>query len=243
MYYLTGDMHGDDSRIYDKEWYKLKAGDTLIVLGDFGFLWDGSEREKQALKFLSTRKFTIVFLDGTHENFDMLNACRVTRWKGGKVHRVGPNLYHLMRGQVFNLDGCRVFTMGGGESEDIDLRKDASWWRHEFPTPQELAEGARALDENELCVDYILTHEPPSLIKSAMLLRKGRADQVNKLGGFFTEIDKSCTFRHWYFGSMHEDRTVTPRHTCVFNKIIPLDTTPFKPTSEKHAAEPEYVFD
>lgn len=234
MYYLTGDMHGDESRIYDNEWYKLKPGDTLIVLGDFGFLWDGSEREKKAISFLATRKFTIAFLDGTHENFDMINSCRMTRWKGGKVHRIGPNLYHMMRGEIFDFDGCRVFAMGGGESDDIDIRKNQSWWRDELPTPQEMAVGAEALDEENLYVDYILTHEPPSLIKSAMLLRKGRTDKVNKLNGYFNEIDRSCSFRHWYFGSMHEDRTVTPKHTCVFNKIIPLDTSPVKLPAGKH---------
>lgn len=233
MYYLTGDMHGDESRIYDKEWYKLKSGDTLIVLGDFGFLWDGSEREKQAIKFLSTRKFTIAFLDGTHENFDMINSHRVTRWKGGMVHRIGDNLYHLMRGQIFDLDGCRVFTMGGGESGDIEIRKDKSWWKDELPSPQELAQGAENLDSEGLYVDYVLTHEPPSLVKSAMLLRQGRADQVNKLNGYLEEIDRSCKFRHWYFGSMHEDRVVTPRHTCVFNKIIPLDTSHIHRKAEK----------
>ncbi len=226
MYYLTGDMHGDESRIYDKEWYKLKKGDTLIVLGDFGFLWDGSEREKKALKFLSTRKFTIAFLDGTHENFDMINSCRVTRWKGGKVHRIGDNLYHLMRGQIFNLDGCRVFTMGGGESEEADADENKTRWKLAMPTPAEFSEGAEALDEEGLRVDYILTHEPSSLIKSAMLLRAGQADRVNKLNGYLTEIDRNCSFRHWYFGSMHEDRIITPKHTCVFNKIIPLDTAP-----------------
>ncbi len=224
MVYVTGDMHGDESRLYDKEWRKLKAGDILIILGDFGFLWNDTEREKSAIKYLSTRKFTVCFLDGTHENFDLIKKGRTTYWKGGKVHRIGDHLYHLMRGQIFTIDGIKFFTFGGGESDDKDVKSDHDfWWRSELPGPNEMALGATRLDEEDCAVDYILTHEPPSRVKSAMLLRKGAEDHVNKLNGFFEEVASTCTFRHWYFGSLHEDRQITSKYTCVFNKLIKID--------------------
>ena len=230
MIYITGDMHGDESRLYDKEWRKLKAGDILIVLGDFGFLWNDTERERQALKYLGTRKFTVCFLDGTHENFDLIKKSRVTYWKGGKVHRISDKLLHLMRGQIFNIDGIKFFAFGGGESVDKDEKSEHNkWWRNELPSPNEMAMGATMLDEEDCKVDYILTHEPPSRVKSAMLLRKGQSDRVNKLNGFFEEVANTCSFSHWYFGSMHEDRQVTPKHTCVFNKLIPI----YKPLVKK----------
>lgn len=227
MVYVTGDMHGDESRLYDKEWRKLKPGDILIVLGDFGFLWKNNDREKSTLKYLGSRKFTVCFLDGTHENFDMLKKSRVTYWKGGKVHRIGDRLFHLMRGQIFNIDGVKFFTFGGGESDDKEVKSEHDyWWRAELPSPSEMALGAARLDEEDCVVDYILTHEPPSRVKSAMLLRKGLPDHVNKLNGFFEEVASTCKFRQWYFGSLHEDRQVTPKHTCVFNKLIAVDTRP-----------------
>ena len=40
MVYVTGDMHGDASRFSDPRLKKLKKGDTLLVCGDFGFLWN-----------------------------------------------------------------------------------------------------------------------------------------------------------------------------------------------------------
>lgn len=225
MIYLTGDMHGDESRLYDREWRKLKPGDTLIVLGDFGFLWSDSDREKSAVKFLSTRKFNVCFIDGTHENFDLLNKCRVTYWKGGKVHRIGDHLFHLMRGEIFNIDGNSFFVFGGGESDDKEVKSERSnWWRAELPTPDEMALGATRLDEENCNIDYILTHEPPSRVKSAMLLRKGESDHINKLNGFFEEVASNCEFKHWYFGSLHEDRQVTPKYTCIFNKMIKIES-------------------
>ena len=223
MIYVTGDMHGNEERLYNREWRKLKAGDTLIICGDFGYLWSGDKREKSVIKYLGSRNFTVCFLDGTHENFDLINKCRTTVWKGGKVHRISGNLFHLMRGQIYNIDGISIFAFGGGESDDRDIRNDGGkWWREELPSPQEFAEGAANLDEAGLTVDYILTHEPPSLVKSAMLLRSCAPDNINKLNGYLQEIDNACSYNHWYFGSMHEDRLVTPKHTCLFNKIIPI---------------------
>ena len=226
MIYVTGDMHGDESRLYDSQWRKLKKDDILIICGDFGYLWDGGKKEKSVIEYLGSRKFTVCFVDGTHENFSKINACRETVWKGGHIHRISGNLFHLMRGQIFNIDGIRIFTFGGGESDDRELRNNEQsgiWYREELPTPSQLAEGARNLDEAGLKVDYIITHEPPSLVKSAILLRKGSNDRVNKLNGYLEEIGRSCDFKHWYFGSLHEDRVITPRHTCVFKNTIAIE--------------------
>lgn len=223
MVYVTGDMHGDIERLFDKQFGKLKSGDTLIVLGDFGYLWTGDEEEKKVIDYLATRKFTVAFLDGTHDNFSLINRCRTTYYKGGMVHRIKGNLLHLMRGQIFTIEGIKIFTFGGGESIDKDMRLEQGfWWREELPSPTEMAQGAKRLDEENCRIDYILTHEPPSLVKSAMLLRSGNPERINKLNGYFEEIGKNCEFSHWYFGSLHEDRVITPLHTCVFKKIIPL---------------------
>jgi len=224
MIYVTGDMHGDESRLYDRWWRKLKAGDTLIICGDFGFMWNGSKQEQQVLDYLGSRKFTVCFLDGIHENFDMLNSCRQTIWKGGRVHRICGNLFHLMRGQVYNIDGTTIFTFGGGESSNISDRIDqGKWWKEEFPTSAEFMEGIRNLEAAGGKVDYVLTHEPPSVVKSSILLRRGKMDSVNKLGGYFEEISRSLEFKHWYFGSMHEDRLITPSYSAVYRKIIPIE--------------------
>ena len=155
---------------------------------------------------------------------DTINKSRITYWHGGMVHRIKGNLIHLMRGQIFNIEGNSFFTFGGGESTDKDMRLSRGlWWREEEPTPLEMAQGANRLDEAGCEVDYIITHEPPSLVKSAILLRRGDADRVNKLNGYLEEIGRSCRFRHWYFGSLHEDRIITEHHTCVFKKTLPIE--------------------
>ncbi len=224
MIYVTGDMHGDIDRLFDKEWRKLKPGDTVIVCGDFGFLWNGDKEEKEVIKYLGSRKYTVAFLDGTHDNYSIINGCRRTMWKGGLVHRISDNLIHLCRGQIYTIEGMKIFTFGGGESTDKDMRvEQGKWWREEIATPKEMTDGAKTLDEIGKNVDFILTHEPPAPVKSAMQLRRGETELINKLNGYFDRISRLCNYRHWYFGSLHEDRTITQKHTCVFKTLIPLD--------------------
>jgi len=148
MVYVTGDTHGDPERLSKSALKALKDGDTLIICGDFGFIWNNSRAEKRILKSLSKRHYNICFIDGTHENFDILNAYPVTNWNGGNVHRISDNIYHLMRGQIFTIDGLKIFTMGGGESADLDSRlEDNPWLKYEIPSKEELLEGANNLEK------------------------------------------------------------------------------------------------
>lgn len=48
MVYLTGDTHGDLDRFKHGKLRWLTKRDTVIVLGDFGFVWDGSKAEQKA---------------------------------------------------------------------------------------------------------------------------------------------------------------------------------------------------
>lgn len=244
MIYITGDMHGELERLYDREFRKLKRGDTLIVCGDFGYIFNGSRDEHKVISYLAERKFVTAFVDGTHDNLDRIGRCRTTVWKGGMVHRIKGNLLHLMRGQLFEIEGHSFFTFGGGESTDKDMRVEAGlWWREEEPTPAEMAAGARRLDEAGCRVDYIITHEPPSLVKSAMLLRRGSADRVNKLNGYLEEIGRSCEYKRWYFGSLHEDRIITERHTCVFRRLLPIGEEAAQKKTKNAASPAKFVVD
>ena len=52
----------------------LGKRDTVVVLGDFGFVWDGSKEEQKKLDWLRKRPYTLLFLDGSHENYDLLSS-------------------------------------------------------------------------------------------------------------------------------------------------------------------------
>ena len=68
----------------------------------------------KAFKANRQQKYNVCFLDGTHENFELLKSYDVIEWNGGKARQIYKNLYHLMRGQIYEIEGLKIFTMGGG---------------------------------------------------------------------------------------------------------------------------------
>lgn len=221
MIYVTGDTHGDYARFRHPKLKTLRKGDTLIICGDFGFLWDNSKVEQKTIKKIGKKKYNVCFIDGTHENFDLLNTYKISEWNGGKVRRISGNLIHLMRGQRYTIEGHTVFTMGGGESPDIDMRfENSSWSRFEIPNRQELLEGAQNLEDAGCKVDIIITHEPPEKIKGFLKLKDKGAVRVTGLNTYFEELSASCEFKRWFFGSMHIDKHISGSHIAVFQNIV-----------------------
>ncbi len=221
MIFATGDMHGDFDLFSQKKFKQINEGDTLLVCGDFGFIWTGDAKEKKILNKLAKKKYNICFVDGTHENFELLASYPVTEWNGGKVHNISGNLYHLMRGQVYTIEGLKFFTMGGGESPDIDIRFENNVWsKSELPSRDELLEGAENLEKHLCKVDFVITHEPPVKIKTFLMLKDSESPAVNGLNTYLEELSEACEFRRWFFGSMHLDKYISGTHVAVYQFII-----------------------
>ncbi len=223
MVYITGDVHGDISFFKDPRLRKLTEDDTLIICGDFGFLWDGSAKEKKNLEILKKKKYTICFLDGVHENFEMLNAYRPYRYKGGDAHKICDNVYHLCRGEIFTFEKKTFFCMGGGESEDSDLRTPGkTWWREEMPSLEEMKRGAQHLQEAGLKVDYVLSYEAPAIAKDFIRLHTNQSIRISGVNTYLQELMRQVEYNHWYFGSLHMDLNISKKMTAVFNEIIKI---------------------
>ena len=84
MVYLTGDTHGELDRFKHGRLRWLGKRDIVVVLGDFGFVWDGSKEEQKKLDWLRKRPYTLLFLDGAHENYDLLAQYPVEERFGGR---------------------------------------------------------------------------------------------------------------------------------------------------------------
>ena len=230
MLYVTGDMHGDYERFASSKFKKLKKDDVLFICGDFGFIWDGSKKENKLLKKICNQKYTVCFVDGTHENFELLKEYETVDFHGSKAQHIGGNLYHLLRGQIYDFDGKKVFTMGGGESPDIDLRAtDGEWSYDEIPTQNELMEGVNNLKKYKNKIDIVITHEPPTKLKGFLKLQDKEPVRVTSLNTYFEELGKACEFKHWYFGSMHIDKFISSSYVAVFQNLFNAeDGTPVK---------------
>ena len=88
-------------------------------------------------------------------------------------------------------------------------------------TRDEMIAGAKHLFDHQLTVDYIITHEPcPNHVVSGI-----RQDiHRSALQAFFEEILMQVTYKQWFFGAQHVDRTMSNRHIAVFEQIIAPDS-------------------
>lgn len=221
MIYVTGDLHGDAERFRSKEMKKLKKGDTLLVCGDFGFLWNGSRKEKAMLKKLGSKKYQILFVEGTHDNLDLIEQYPVEDWNGGKARRISGSLMKLERGSIFDIEGKKIFVFGGGESQEQELReKGGTWWKQELPAREEIQTAKQNLLDHQNKVDFIITHDCSKTVVDFIGI-----EQENSafLTNFFDDLRENIEFKQWFFGCHHIDKVVPPRYTAVFEKVLPLE--------------------
>lgn len=226
-FFVTGDTHRD------MDWYKINTGnfpvqkeltkeDYLIIAGDFGCVWFGDRTDDYYLKEYSKRNFTTLFIDGNHENHDLLDSYPVEIWNGGKVHRLTDSVIHLMRGQVYEIDGKTFFTMGGAQSTDMYHRKEGkSWWPREMPSDEEYEEALKNLEAHGFMVDYIITHCCPEDMIGIQDVFFGRAR--NRLTYFLTSLitEFHVDYKAWYWGHYHYDKDFADMYS-LYRRIIEL---------------------
>ena len=220
MVYVTGDMHGEWARFRARGMRQLRRNDTLLICGDFGFLWDGSKREQAILRKMEHLPFDIAFVDGCHENFDLLDACPIEEWNGAPVHRVADNVFHMLRGEIYEIEGHTYFAFGGGSSGDKEFRDEPnSWWEQERPTQAEINEAMEHLEAHDNKIDYIITHEPPGILRDCLNIDGGEHADV---GSFFEDMTKACIYRKWFFGKCHLNKYIPVKFYAVFDAVLPV---------------------
>ena len=178
--WVTGDIHGsiDIKKLSHRRWPEgrmLTSEDQLIICGDFGMPWDGSNEEKYWLGWLCDRPWTTLFVDGNHECFPYLAELPESERWGGRVqvYHDYPGIVHLMHGEVYDIDGARIFAMGGAASHDKQWRTPGwDWFPEEMPRVVELCAAEGRLETVGWQVDYVVSHCCATrIIKVRFLLR------------------------------------------------------------------------
>ena len=224
MIYITGDTHIpiDITKLSSKrfpEQKKMTEKDYLIICGDFGGIFNDDNEEKYWLKWLSDKKFTTLFIDGNHENFDLLSSFSEIEFHGGKAHKISDKIYHLMRGQVFEINGKKIFTLGGASSHDKEYRIESkNWWKAELPSDEEYSTALSNLNKSNNKVDIIITHCAPTSIQKDV----DEKYDINKLTDFLEDLKNSITYSKWFFGHYHKDLEVDNKHTAIFERVVLL---------------------
>ena len=226
MIYICGDTHGDydfhklNSTLFP-DGKMLTKDDYVIVCGDFGGVWDNGKQDKYVQDWYNSKPWTTLFVDGNHENHDALDVYPVEVWNGGKVHKISDSIIHLMRGQVFTIEGKKFFTFGGAQSTDKWLRKEGeSWWAREMPADKEYEEGFLNLEKAGNEVDYVITHCAPDEVQNSIF--QWRYCMHDKLTNYLEVTKQSIQFKDWYFGHYHEDIDILGKYHCLYHKVVKL---------------------
>ena len=177
-----------------------------------------------------TEDTTIAFVDGNHENFPKIYAYPCEHWNGGKIHKIRHNIFHLMRGQIYTIEGNTFFVMGGAYSIDKYRRTEGvSWWQQELPNKEEYNEAIQNLEKENMSVDYILTHTAPTEI----IRKMGHAPDLHdrELCGFLEWIMYEAHFKKWYFGHWHTDKDIDSRFSSLWFETKKI--TPHQPIKKR----------
>lgn len=223
MIYVTGDTHQNINikkltiDFFPEQKFMTK-NDYVIICGDFGCVWNGSNSDKYWQRWFDNKNFTTLFVDGNHENFNLIKQYPISEWNGGKVQFITPSIIHLMRGEIYNIDGYSFFAMGGASSHDIEFRtENISWWKDELPNDQEYENAFKNLEKYNNKVDFIISHCCSDNVQNMI-----NSNYVHdKLTNFFRIIDETVEFKKWFFGHYHIDKDFG-KYRCLFEDVIKI---------------------
>lgn len=250
--WVCGDIHGahDIGKLNMNSFpaqKNMSKDDFLIILGDFGLVWDyrgESKEEKYWLEWLNNKNFTTLFVDGNHEAFSRLNTSYLEiEFHGGRAHQIRENVYHLIRGYVFELSNQKCFVMGGAKSHDIqDGIIDPANWKDGIYDTGFKKTVARLNKERKLFrvkgTEWWPEEMPSAkeLIRGIENLKKDNnkvdfifthcapTSVISQMGyhdrdtltEYFNRLSFTIEYKEWHFGHYHEDRKIAPNFYCHY---------------------------
>lgn len=224
---VTGDVHGDILLLLEMV-RSIENDEMLFVTGDFGLFWldinSNSDKYTILNNMLESKNAYIVFVDGNHENHNFINRTEISEFCGAKCHKLLPRVIHIMRGEIVNIDGIKIFCFGGAYSVDRFWReKNKTYFEEELPNENEYDSGLNNLINADFKVDYIITHTcQRRLVKK--LGQRHKAIEEIKLQNYIQWIVDNVEYKKHYFGHWHMDKKISESDIAIFNNIRNMHT-------------------
>ncbi|MDD4222369.1 MAG: hypothetical protein WCQ63_00315 [Methanomethylophilus sp.] len=226
MILLTGGTWGPDGldRLEHGALADLTKDDFLIILGDCGAMAPRVDREA-VVRCYRALPCSVLYLDGSRDDYDTLSDYPPFRWNGGLIQVISRGILHLMRGQVFRLDGKTFFVAGGAATLDrSESDKYWDWWPEQDPGPADWEAAETALNACDRQVDYVLSCDCPVRWRAEVAVcDPTAAESPSEASRWLDGLEPTINYRHWFFGNYAADTEVAGgRAQCVCRQVVRL---------------------
>lgn len=216
MIFITGDTHGDFSRVYSLfHKYGVCRNDILIILGDAGINYYGGKRDEMLKEQLRDLPITIFAIHGNHERRPgTIPTYKEVRWHNGIVYKEDeyPNILFAKDGEIYNFDGIKAIAIGGAYSVDkyYRLMQGYNWWADEQPNKDIKARVEQTLSDNKNKIDVILSHTSPAqYIPTEMFIEGVDQSTVDRsTEDWLKELESKIQYQKWYCGHYHTNKSI-----------------------------------
>lgn len=216
MIYITGDTHGDFSRIelFTRK-FRTEKDDILIILGDAGINYGGEVMDKSKKNLLGSLPITLFCIHGNHEmRPQIVPGYKEAIWHGGTVYVEDdyPNLLFAKDGEIYEINGLKAIVIGGAYSIDKYYRiaYGYRWFADEQPSEEIRANVEKKLDSFDWKLDVVLSHTAPLKYEPVEMFLSGidqsRVDKSTEQ--WLDEIEDKLTYQKWYLGHYHTEKKI-----------------------------------
>lgn len=219
--YITGDTHGDFSRLeifaktmgIRKE--KGRERDICIILGDAGLNYFGDIRDVKTKNKVSRLPFDLFCIHGNHEmRPETVEGYEQAEWHEGTVYRQKefPHLIFARDGEIYDFAGKKTLVIGGAYSVDKEYRIQMGyrWFPDEQPSEEIKKRVEQKLDEVGWKVDVVLSHTCPLKYQPTEHfipgLAQSRVDSTTE--NWLDGIEDKLKYQKWYCGHYHVDKRI-----------------------------------
>lgn len=221
MIFLWGDIHGEHEvnsyTKFHRDNKKILDDNPVIFLGDWGFLWSEPRRKSEQywIDWFSSKSNKFYIVDGNHENHKLISELPIVEECGGKMRKLEDNIFFMMRGEIYQIDGKTFWAFGGAMSIDKAHRIEGkSWWPEEVASYEEMQYGIDKLESVNWKVDYVIAHTLPKTIVATMFVADKEPDPTSAYFDFV--IGQRLEFKMWFCGHFHEDRNIYGKYQILY---------------------------
>lgn len=217
MIYVTGDTHGDFTRIkrFCAE-NNTTLRDTLIILGDAGINYYLNEKDRRLKEKLNSLSINLFCVHGNHEarpeNIETY-AIRDTGYDGQVYAELEfPHIMFAKDGEIYDFEGKEYLVVGGAYSVDkwYRLKNGGNWWPDEQPSDGTKKSVESLLSECQWHIHGVLSHTCPLKYEpvEAFLPNLNQSTIDKTTEQWLDSVEDKLAYDYWYCGHYHINKNI-----------------------------------